>query len=327
MLSPSRLLSPPNPLRWASAGATRAPGRGSTGGFGSAQLLSQHQSLLEQLQHALGHLVGLGQHGLGGLDQDVVLGVGHHLVGNVGVADGGLSVLDVLLHDGEIVDGVVQTVLGGAQSAADVGDIVDGVLDHVQGGIGVHLIADVQILDPNGGGVAVLNRHGELVIAVTGVADLQGQGIAGEAELVLGEHDISGRDISIGYFGVVHLGLHSGDAADLRGDVLGVSIIRGIGACQGDDRDIVTQSIDLVIKLEEWDREREYDRLGLEEQYEEILGNKVVCHSIPIRPGRNLAIIVETAAINHRQKQMGYNAAHELYRRVTGNLQKKREED
>ena len=88
-----------------------------------------------------------------------------------------------------------------------------------------------------------------------------------------------------------------------------------------------TQSIDLVIKLEEWDREREYDRLGLEEQYEEILGNKVVCHSIPIRPGRNLAIIVETAAINHRQKQMGYNAAHELYRRVTGNLQKKREED
>ena len=83
----------------------------------------------------------------------------------------------------------------------------------------------------------------------------------------------------------------------------------------------------MIIKLEEWYREREYDRLGLEEQYEEILGNKVVCHSIPIRPGRNLAIIVETAAINHRQKQMGYNAAHELYRRVTGNLQKKREED
>ena len=88
-----------------------------------------------------------------------------------------------------------------------------------------------------------------------------------------------------------------------------------------------TQSIDLVIKLEEWDRDKEYDRLGLEEEYTEFLGNKVVCHSIPIRPGRNLAIIVETAAINHRQKQMGYNAAHELYRRVTGNLQKKREED
>lgn len=84
-----------------------------------------------------------------------------------------------------------------------------------------------------------------------------------------------------------------------------------------------TQTIDLVIKLEEWDREREYDRLGLEDQYEDILGNKVTCHSIPIRPGRNLAIIVEAAAINYRQKMMGYNAAHELYRRVTSNMSKK----
>mgnify|MGYP002508245293 CR=1 FL=1 len=57
-----------------------------------------------------------------------------------------------------------------------------------------------------------------------------------------------------------------------------------------------TQSIDLVINLEEWDKEKEYDRLGLEEQYTEFLGNKVVCHNIPIRPGRNLAIICETAA-------------------------------
>ncbi len=88
-----------------------------------------------------------------------------------------------------------------------------------------------------------------------------------------------------------------------------------------------TQRIDLVIKLEEWDREKEYDRLGLEENYTEFLGEKVVCHSIPIRPGRNLAIIVESAAVNYRQKKMGYNAAHELYRRVTGNLQKKRDED
>ncbi len=88
-----------------------------------------------------------------------------------------------------------------------------------------------------------------------------------------------------------------------------------------------TQTIDLIIKLEEWDREREYDRLGLEEQYEEILGNKIVCHAIPIRPGRNLAIIVEAAAINNRQKQMGYNAAHELYRRVTSNMNKKQNDD
>ena len=81
-----------------------------------------------------------------------------------------------------------------------------------------------------------------------------------------------------------------------------------------------TQAIDMVIKLEEWDREKEYDRLGMEDQYTEFLGNKVVCHSIPIRPGRNLAIIVESAAVNYRQKKMGYNAARELYNRVQANL-------
>ena len=84
-----------------------------------------------------------------------------------------------------------------------------------------------------------------------------------------------------------------------------------------------TQNIDLVITLEDWNREKEYDRLGLEEEYTEFLGNKVVCHQLPIRPGRNLAIIVETAAINHRQKKMGYNAAQELYKRVQQNLAKK----
>ena len=81
-----------------------------------------------------------------------------------------------------------------------------------------------------------------------------------------------------------------------------------------------TQSIDMVIKLEDWNKDKEYDRLGLEDQYTEFLGNKVVCHNIPIRPGRNLAIIVESAAVNYRQKKMGYNAAQELYNRVQANL-------
>ena len=88
-----------------------------------------------------------------------------------------------------------------------------------------------------------------------------------------------------------------------------------------------TQSIDLVIKLEEWDKDKEYDRLGLEEEYTEFLGNRVVCHSLPIRPGRNLAVIVESAAVNHRQKKMGFNAAQELYRRVQENMSKKRKEE
>ena len=88
-----------------------------------------------------------------------------------------------------------------------------------------------------------------------------------------------------------------------------------------------TQNIDLVIKLADWNKDIEYDRLGLEEEYTEYLGKKVVCHNIPIRPGRNLAIICESAAVNHRQKKMGYNAAQELYQRVQNSLAKKREED
>ena len=88
-----------------------------------------------------------------------------------------------------------------------------------------------------------------------------------------------------------------------------------------------TQNIDLVIKLADWNKDTEYDRLGLEEQYTEYLGNKVVCHNIPVRPGRNLAVVCETAAVNHRQKKMGYNAAQELYKRVQNSLRQKREED
>jgi len=88
-----------------------------------------------------------------------------------------------------------------------------------------------------------------------------------------------------------------------------------------------TQNIDMVIRLEEWNKEKEYDRLGLNDEYIEYLGNKVVCHSIPIRPGRNLAIIVESAAVNHRQKKMGYNATEELYRRFQANMAKRRDEE
>ena len=88
-----------------------------------------------------------------------------------------------------------------------------------------------------------------------------------------------------------------------------------------------TQQVDLVIRLEEWNKDKEYDRLGLEENYIEYLGNKVVCHNIPIRPGRNLAIICESAAVNHRQKKMGYNAAQELYARVQNSLAKGRDDD
>ena len=102
---------------------------------------------------------------------------------------------------------------------------------------------------------------------------------------------------------------------ELRGiGIIDVKTLFGVSSVKD------TQNIDLVIRLEDWDKDKEYDRLGLEDRYTEFLGNQVVCHNIPIRPGRNLAIIVESAAVNYRQKKMGYNAAQELYNRVQANL-------
>ncbi len=105
---------------------------------------------------------------------------------------------------------------------------------------------------------------------------------------------------------------------ELRGiGIIDVKMLFGVESVKN------TQAIDLVICLEDWVKDKEYDRLGLEEQYTEFLGNKVVCHNIPIRPGRNLAVICESAAVNFRQKKMGYNAVQELYNRVTNNINKK----
>ena len=88
-----------------------------------------------------------------------------------------------------------------------------------------------------------------------------------------------------------------------------------------------TQAVDLVIHLEDWDRDKEYDRMGLEDNYIEYLGNKVVCHNLPVRPGRNLAIVVESAAVNFRQKKMGYNAAQELRNRIQNRMARNSEDD
>ena len=82
------------------------------------------------------------------------------------------------------------------------------------------------------------------------------------------------------------------------------------------------ESIDFVINLEMWDENKTYDRMGLNEETTEILGLKVPSITIPVGPGRNLAIIVEAAAINYRVKKMGFNAAQDLVSRVFpgGNL-------
>ena len=88
----------------------------------------------------------------------------------------------------------------------------------------------------------------------------------------------------------------------------------------------MSEKIDMVINLELWDNKKVYDRMGMKNEMTEILGNQVTCHTIPIRPGRNLAVIVEAAAVNYRQKKMGYNATDELYKRVEQGIQKRSEE-
>lgn len=82
-----------------------------------------------------------------------------------------------------------------------------------------------------------------------------------------------------------------------------------------------TQAIDLIIKLEAWEKGKQYDRLGLTEEYMDILGNEIVCQTLPVRPGRNLAMICESAAVNRRQKKMGYNAAQALNERIIKNME------
>ncbi len=94
-------------------------------------------------------------------------------------------------------------------------------------------------------------------------------------------------------------------------EVRGVGIINaqrifGMGSVK------LTEKIDMVVELEPWDSEKAYERLGLDEQYTEILGIDVPSHIVPVHPGRNLSVIIEAAAMNNRQRKLGYNAAREL---------------
>ena len=102
---------------------------------------------------------------------------------------------------------------------------------------------------------------------------------------------------------------------ELRGiGIVNVKNIFGMGAVKD------TQGIDLVVKLEPWKNGFEYDRLGVENEYADILGVKKPQLTIPVRQGRNLAVILEVAAMNNRQKRMGYNAADELYQRLNESM-------
>lgn len=165
-----------------------------------------------------------------------------------------------------------------------------------------------------------ITRHGVLV-------EVYGEGI-----LLLGESGVGKSETAIELIKRGHR-LIADDAVEIRRvssktlvgtapenirhfvELRGVGIINarrifGMGAVK------LTEKIDMVINLEQWDPEKIYDRMGLENETTEILGLEVTSTTIPIKPGRNLAIIIEVAAMNNRQKKMGYNAAQELLHKL-----------
>ena len=94
---------------------------------------------------------------------------------------------------------------------------------------------------------------------------------------------------------------------ELRGiGIINARRIFGMGSVK------VSEKIDMVVTLENWDQSKTYDRMGIDNEYTEILDVEVPCLTIPVKPGRNLSVIIEVAAMNNRQKKMGYNAAQEL---------------
>ena len=161
-----------------------------------------------------------------------------------------------------------------------------------------------------------ITRHGVLV-------EVYGEGL-----LLLGESGIGKSETAIELVKRGHR-LIADDAVEIRRvsnrtlvgsspenirhflEMRGIGIINarrlfGMGAVK------MTEKIDTVIHLELWDQSKVYDRMGMENSYTEILGIQVPSLTIPVKPGRNLAIIIEVAAMNNRQKKMGYNAAQEL---------------
>ena len=165
-----------------------------------------------------------------------------------------------------------------------------------------------------------ITRHGDLVE------------VYGEGMLIIGESGVGKSETAIELIKRGHR-LIADDAVEIRRvsnktlvgtppenirhfiELRGIGIINarrifGMGAVKPSEK------IDMVINLEVWDQEKVYDRMGLESEETEILGLKVPQVTVPVRPGRNLAIILEVAAMNNRQKKMGFNAAKELLKRL-----------
>lgn len=165
-----------------------------------------------------------------------------------------------------------------------------------------------------------ITRHGVLV-------EVYGEGI-----LLLGESGVGKSETAIELVKRGHR-LIADDAVELRRvsnrTLVGTSPenirhfleLRGIGIINarrifGMGSVKVTEKVDMIIQLELWDQSKVYDRMGMDNEYTEILGINLPSLTIPVKPGRNLAIIIEVAAMNNRQKKMGYNAARELLEKL-----------
>ena len=169
-----------------------------------------------------------------------------------------------------------------------------------------------------------ITRHGVLV-------EVYGQGV-----LILGESGVGKSETAVELIKRGHR-LVADDAVEIKKvsskSLIGVSPdiirhfieIRGIGIVDviqvfGMGAVKESEKIDMIIHLEAWEKGKQYDRLGLVDEYTNILGLDIPSLTIPVKPGRNLAVIFEVAAMNNRQKRMGYNAAEELNRRITDQI-------
>lgn len=165
-----------------------------------------------------------------------------------------------------------------------------------------------------------ITRHGVLIEIYGEGVFITGESGVGKSEtaieLVKRGHRLVADD-AVEIRKVSNISLVGSSPANIRHflELRGIGIINarrlfGIGAVK------TTEKLDLVIELEQWNPEKIYDRMGVDTEYVSILGVKVPSLTIPVKPGRNLAVILEVAAMNNRQKKMGYNAAQELLNRL-----------
>ncbi len=171
--------------------------------------------------------------------------------------------------------------------------------------------------------------HGTLVEAFGVGVLIQGDSSVGKSEAALGLIERGHRLISDD---VVRVRLREGTSLEGSGPELTRHLmeIRGIGiinvahlygaVCVRDDK-----KIDLIVKLEEWDDHCFYDRVGLDERFCDLLGVKIPYHILPLKPGRDVILLIETIVLNHRLKEMGYNSAKEFNVKLLETISKKQE--